>query len=79
MGDAVAAKTWEPLWLTEPDPPPFTISVMAIWLNTGSAELALWCSCARELSYPDRDGDVPLDELNADAAEHLRSHGQAVT
>jgi hypothetical protein len=36
-------------------------------------------SCARELSYPDRDGEVPLDELTADAAEHLRNHGQPPT
>ena len=74
-----AGKTWVPLWLTEPDPPPFKISVMAIHYNTGGSGVRLWCSCAHELSYGEEDSEVPLEVLNVDAAEHLRSHGQRVT
>jgi hypothetical protein len=71
-----AARTWEPIWLTDPEPPPYKLTVMAIHYNTGSSGVWLWCSCARELSYGDDDSAVPLEVLNADAAEHLRGHGQ---
>lgn len=76
-GTETTVKTWEPLGRGRPGQAPFKIDVIASWYNDGNAGVWLRCSCGQELGYGDDDAEVSLGELNADAAGHLCSHGQA--